>query len=124
MHLVDFLWSLVVIYFMVIYFIMLFRIITEVFRDNSMSGGARAGWLIFILIFPLIAMIVYVISRGTGMAERDAKQVNKIKEAQDDYIRNIAGDSPAEQIAKGHQLLSSGAISQQEFDSLKARALA
>jgi ABC-type multidrug transport system fused ATPase/permease subunit len=123
--LADFLWSLFVIYFMVIYFIMLFRVITDVFRDKTLSGVAKAGWLIFILIIPLIALIAYVITRGAGMAERDVKAANSYREAQDDYIRQVAGtgDNATEQIARAHELLSTGAISQQEFEALKTKAL-
>jgi hypothetical protein len=123
--LADFLWSLFVIYFMVIYFIMLFRVITDVFRDKTLSGVAKAGWLIFILIIPLIALIAYVITRGAGMAERDVKAANSYREAQDDYIRQVAGtgDTATEQIARAHELLSTGAISQQEFEALKTKAL-
>jgi hypothetical protein len=122
----EFLWSLFVIYFMVIYFIMLFRVIFDVFRDHTLSGVAKAGWLIFILIVPLIALLAYVITRGEGMAQRDMKDVSSAREAQDDYIRQVAGtgDNATEQIARAHELLNSGAISQQEFDTLKAKALA
>ncbi len=125
MHLGEVLWTLFVIYFMVIYFIMLFRIIVDIFRDTSMSGGMKAVWLLFIFVVPLIAMLVYVISHGKGMAERDVKQVNDMQTAQEDYIRNVAGGADASaQIAKAHELLTSGAITQQEFDTLKAKALA
>jgi ABC-type multidrug transport system fused ATPase/permease subunit len=121
----DFLWSLFVIYFMIIYFIMLFRVIFDVFRDHTLSGVAKAAWLIFILIVPLVALIAYVITRGRGMAERDVKQASSAQEAQEDYIRKVAGtgDTSTEQIARAHELLSSGAISQQEFEALKAKAL-
>jgi len=125
MHLVDFLWTLFVIYFMVIYFIMLFRVIVDIFRDTEMSGVMKAVWFVAILIFPLITLLVYVITRGKGMAERDVKQANQYKAAQDEYIRNVAGgDDAATQIAKAQQLLTSGAITQAEFDTLKAKALA
>ena len=125
MHLVDFLWTLFVIYFMVIYFIMLFRVIVDIFRDTEMSGVMKAVWFVAILIFPLITLLIYVIARGKGMAERDVKQVNQYKAAQDEYIRKAAGgDDAATQIAKAQQLLTSGAITQAEFDSLKAKALA
>ena len=125
MSLGYFLWSLFVIYFMVIYFIMLFRVIFDVFRDATLSGVAKAGWLIFILIVPLIALLAYVITRGAGMADRDRKDVSSAREAQDDYIRQVAGtgDNATEQVARAHELLNSGAISQQEFDALKAKAL-
>ena len=120
MHLVDFLWTL-----FVIYFIMLFRVIVDIFRDTEMSGVMKAVWFVAILIFPLITLLIYVIARGKGMAERDVKQVNQYKAAQDEYIRNVAGgDDAATQIAKAQQLLTSGAITQAEFDSLKAKALA
>ena len=126
MHLVDFLWTLFVIYFMVIYFIMLFRIIVDIFRDSSLSGVAKALWFIAILVVPLITLLAYVIVRGQGMAERDVKQVSQLQDAQEQYIRHVAGggDNAASQIAKAHELLTSGAISQQEFDALKAKALA
>ncbi len=126
MHLVDFLWTLFVIYFMVIYFIMLFRVIGDVFRDSSMSGITKALWLVFILVFPLVALLVYVIARGPSMAERDTERVKEYEQAQQEYIRGLAGggETATEQIAKGHTLLTSGAITQAEFDALKAKALA
>ena len=68
MHLADLLWSLLVIFFMVIYFMMLFRVIVDIFRDSSMGGWAKAGWFIALLIFPLLSLLVYVIARGQGMA--------------------------------------------------------
>ena len=126
MHLADLLWSLLVIYCIVIYFIMLFRVIFDIFRDKDMSGGMKALWLFFLFFFPFIALLVYVIARGKGMAERDVKQLAHAQEAQADYIRTVAGggSNAADQIAKAHELLTSGAISQAEFDGIKAKALA
>lgn len=125
MHLGDLLWSLLVIFFMVIYFLIIFRVIVDIFRDHGMSGWAKAGWLIALLIFPLITVLIYVIARGSGMAQRDAAQIQGMQQAQDEYIRTVAtsGDSAADQIAKAHDLLAKGAITQEEFDGLKAKAL-
>ena len=126
MDLGDFLWSLVVIFFMVMYFMIMFRIIIDLFRSDDVGGFAKAIWLIAIIFLPLITMLIYVIVRGKGMAERDMKQMADYKAQQDAYIKQVAssGSTPAEQIAKAQELLSSGAISQEEFNALKAKALA
>ncbi|MCU0266339.1 MAG: SHOCT domain-containing protein [Actinomycetia bacterium] len=128
MDLGDFLWSLVVIFFMVMYFMIMFRIIIDLFRSDDVGGFAKAIWLIAIIFLPLITMLIYVIVRGKGMAERDMKQMADYKAQQDAYIKQVAGSgggaSAAEQIAKAQELLSSGAISQEEFNALKAKALA
>ena len=124
MHLVDFMWSLFVIFFMVVYFLMLFRVIMDIFRDSSLSGVAKAIWLIAILVLPLITMFIYIVTRGAGMAKRDYEHVQAVQEAQNSYIRDVAGSTPADQIERAHGLLASGAITQAEFDALKAKALA
>jgi hypothetical protein len=125
----DFLWSLLIIYFMFFYFMLLFRIVGDLFRDSETSGLGKTAWIIFLLFLPFIAMIVYLITRGRRMAERSIAASQAAIEEQDEYIRRVAANGngrvdPSAQIAKGHDLLVSGAISQQEFDVLKAKALA
>jgi hypothetical protein len=122
----DWLWWLLIVFFMVIYFMMLFRIILDVFRNHESSGWVKAGWLIALLFFPLITMLIYVIVNGKHMAERDITQMQAVQQAQNDYIKSVAGTSsdPTAQIAQAHGLLEKGAISQQEFDTIKAKALA
>jgi hypothetical protein len=123
--LADWIWWLLIVFFMVVYFMMLFRIIVDVFRNPESSGWAKAGWLIFLLFFPLLSMLIYVIANGKGMAQRDVAQYQAAKQSQDDYIRSVAAPTdPSAQIAKAHELLEKGAITQQEFDSMKAKALA
>lgn len=129
MDLGDFLWSLLVIYFIFFYFMLLFRILGDLFSDHDLSGWAKTGWIIFLLFFPFLAIFVYLIARGKGMYERAAARAQNAQAAQQDYIRQVAGTSgtgtdPATQIAKGNELLASGAITQQEFDAIKAKALA
>jgi hypothetical protein len=125
MTLTDFLWWTLAVFFMVIYFMMLFRIIVDIFRSQDMGGWGKAGWLVFLLFFPLLAMLIYVIARGKGMAERDMAQYRQVRSAQDEYIRSVASAAdPSAQIKQAHDLLQSGAISQAEFDALKAKALA
>jgi hypothetical protein len=125
MTLTDWLWWLLAVFFMVIYFMMLFRIILDIFRSDDMGGWGKAGWLILLIFLPLLTMLIYVIARGKGMAERDIKQMTQMQAAQDDYIRSVAASNdPTAQIKQAHDLLASGAISQEEFDAIKAKALA
>ncbi len=107
------------------YIFAMFTIVVDLFRDKTLSGGFKAVWFIFLVLFPLVTALIYLVARGGGMAERSAEQAEAIKSAQDSYIREVAGSgaSPTEQIAQAKTLLDSGAISQAEFDSLKAKAL-
>jgi hypothetical protein len=123
----DFLWSLLVIYFIFFYFMVLFRIIDDMFSDHELSGLGKTGWIIFLVLLPFLSMFVYLITRGKGMTERAMAKAQAANADQQEYIRRVAGSTssdPVAQIAKGQELLSSGAITQQEFDALKAKALA
>ena len=120
----TFLWSLIVIFFMVVYFIMLFTVIVDVFRRHDISGGKKALWLIFIFFLPFLGLIVYLIVNGDGIAQRHAASEQQAQQDFDSYVRNVSGGDSAEQIAKAKGLLDSGAITQAEFDQLKAKALA
>jgi predicted PurR-regulated permease PerM len=120
----TFLWSLIVIFFMVVYFMMLFGVIVDIFRRHDCGGGKKALWLLFILFAPLLGLLVYLIVNGHGIAERQQKDVQRSQAEFDDYVKSVAGSSSADQIAKAKELLDSGAISQAEFDQIKAKALA
>lgn len=125
MNLVDWLWTLLVFFFMVMYFILLFRIIVDIFRSDDLNGWVKALWLIFLFTFTIVAALIYVIVRGKGMTERDMAMYKQAEAAQADYIRSVAAPAdPAGQIKSAHDLLTSGAISQAEFDTIKAKALA
>ncbi len=102
------------------------RILFDLFSDRSLSGWGKAGWAIFLVLLPLIGSLVYLIARGKSMGERQLAAVSDAQAAQEAYIQLVAAKSatPAEQIAQAKQLLDSGAISQGEFDSLKAKAMA
>ncbi|MFM7212653.1 MAG: PLDc N-terminal domain-containing protein [Actinomycetota bacterium] len=119
----EFLWSLLLIFFMIMYFMILFSVVIDLFRNHQMSGVVKAIWILFLIFIPLISLLVYVIVYGRGMATRQQDAVAEAQKEQAAYIKQVAGSSPAEQIAQAQQLLQSGAISQQEFDSIKAKAL-
>lgn len=119
----EFLWSLLVIFFMVVYFMMLFQVIVDVFRRKDASGGKKALWLIALLILPLVGLLAYMFTNGDNMTSRNVQEMQRSQERFDDYVRETAGGSASE-IEKAKGLLDSGAISQAEFDRLKSKALA
>jgi hypothetical protein len=120
----QFLWAMFVIFIFFAYLMLLFSIITDLFRDHKLNGWLKALWFIFLLFVPVITALIYVIARGNGMAERSQKAAAQAESATADYIRNVAGTSPAEQITHAKQLLDSGAITKEEFEKLKKKAMA
>ena len=109
----------------VIWFWLLLTIFSDLFRDHELSGGAKALWVIFVIVLPFVGILIYLIARGHGMADRAAKAQARAQEQMNAQIRAVAGTSPsaADQIAQAKSLLDSGAIDQAEFDKLKATAL-
>ena len=123
------LWSFIAWFFWVFVFVaylmVLFSILGDLFRDHTLSGWWKAVWIIFLIFVPFLTALIYLIARGQGMTKRSIAQAQEMREQQDAYIRATAGgSSAADDIAKAKSLLDSGAISQAEFDSLKAKALA
>jgi len=108
------------------YLMVLFSILGDLFRDSSMNGWLKAVWIIFLVFVPFLTALIYLIARGKSMTERSMAQAAEIRAAQDSYIRQTAGSggSTVEDITKAKTLLDSGAITQAEFDTLKAKALA
>lgn len=119
----DIIWFIIVSFAFVAYLMILFNIVTDLFRDKSVSGGMKAVWMIGLVFLPFLISVIYLIVRGKGMAERQNQAVQNVRAAQDDYIRSVAGASPAEEIAKAQQLLDAGTITQAEFATLKAKAM-
>jgi uncharacterized membrane protein len=120
----TFLWSLIVIFFMVIFFILLFQVIGDLFSRHDASGWKKAAWVFFLIVFPFLGLFVYYITNADGMAQRQMAKMQQAQGEMDSYIKTVAstGD-PAEQIAKAKGLLDAGTITQAEFDQLKAKAL-
>lgn len=100
-------------------------IIIDIFRDPTLNGWAKALWVVFLVFLPFLAAFIYLIARGKSMTERRVAEMKEAQAAQNSYIREVAGtSSPAAEIESAKKLLDSGAISQAEFDALKAKALA
>jgi hypothetical protein len=103
-----------------------FRCLFDMFSDHTLSGWGKAGWAIVLIFIPWVGALIYLIARGRSMTERQSAAVQQAQAAQADYIKQVAGSgsAPADQIASAKSLLDSGAITQSEFDALKAKALA
>jgi len=119
-------WTMIYFFFLFAFIWILITVLIDLFRDHELSGVAKALWVILLIFLPLIGTIIYLIARGGGMHDRAAKAAARQQKAMDEYIRQTAGGGTgaADQIAQAQQLLQSGAITQAEFDSLKAKALA
>ncbi len=120
----NFLFTFLFIFLIMAYVMIFFYIITDLFRDHTIGGFAKAVWIIFLICLPFITALVYLIARGNGMAKRQQAAVAEAKQQTDDYIRSVAGDSHADEIAKAQALKDSGAITAAEFTALKKKILA
>ncbi|MEU4813373.1 SHOCT domain-containing protein [Nocardia fluminea] len=119
----DVLWVIIVSFCFVAYLMLMFYLLTDLFRDRATSGWVKAVWVVCLILFPLITGLVYLIFRGSGMAERTAEAQQQARSEANDYIRQAAGTNSAAQIADGKKLLDAGAITEAEFQQLKAKAL-
>jgi len=99
-------------------------VLGDVFRRHDISGWLKALWTVVIIVMPFLGVLIYLISQGKSMAERNVKAAQAQQAAFDQYVKEAAGTGgPASEIANAKQLLESGTISQAEFDQIKARAL-
>jgi hypothetical protein len=119
----DVLWSMIIFFFWVIWIWIVVTVLIDIFRRHDIGGFAKAAWVIFVVILPWLGVLIYLIAQHDGMRERRIQEIQGQKQAFDDYVRDAAGGS-ADQIARAKELLDAGTITQQEFDSLKAKALA
>ena len=121
----EVMWSMLIFFTWILFFWMLFAVLADIFRRHDISGWGKAGWIIFTVCLPFLGIFVYLISNSKGMAERNMTQVQDAQANTDAYIKSVASSAdPAATIAKGHELLEKGALTQDEFEQLKASALA
>jgi hypothetical protein len=119
------LWDMLIFFAWVIFIWIAITVLIDVFRRKDASGWTKALWVIFVVLLPWIGVLVYLIVNHDGMADRRAKETEAAQSQFDDYVRRTAGGAgAASEIEKAKQLLDSGAITQEEFDSIKAKALA
>jgi hypothetical protein len=122
----DVLWTMLVFFAWVIWFWILIRVLTDVFRRHDLSGWGKAGWTLLTIVAPFLGVLIYLIAHGKDMGQRDIDQMRAAQAHMDERIRSVAGsggDGAAAQIAQAKGLLESGAITQEEFERLKTKAL-
>ena len=120
----SFLWDVLVIFAFVIWFWLLIVVFGDIFRRSDISGWGKAGWIILVIVLPYFGVFIYLIAEHDGMTERQTQQLQAQQEVADQYIRSVSGSGgPAGEIETAKSLLDSGAITQAEYDSLKAKAL-
>jgi hypothetical protein len=119
----DVFWSMLIFFCWVIWIWVVITVLIDVFRRDDISGWIKAIWVIFVVILPWLGVLIYLIVEHKGMQERSVRQAQEQKQAFDSYVRDAAGGSAGE-IAKAKELLDSGAITQPEYEQLKAKALA
>jgi signal transduction histidine kinase len=121
----NILWTMIIFFAWVAWIWILITILIDVFRRRDESGWVKAAWVVFLIVLPFIGVLVYLIVNHDGMADRSAQQAKAAQTEMDDYVKSVAGSGgPAAEIDKAKQLLDSGAITQTEFESIKAKALA
>ncbi|MFG2484428.1 MULTISPECIES: SHOCT domain-containing protein [Streptomyces] len=123
--LLNIFWTMLYLFLWIMWFFLLFKIITDIFRDHSLGGWGKAGWLIFVILLPFLGVFVYLIARGKSMGERDVKQVQENEAAFRSYVQKTAASgSSADELHKLSALKDKGDITQEEFDRAKAKLLA
>jgi hypothetical protein len=121
----EMVWLFLISFAFMAYLMVLFAIISDLFRDSQASGLAKAGWMIALIFLPFITSAVYLIAKGRPMRERQARGVEQMRVEQDAYIRQVAGSAvPTEQIARAKSMLDAGNITSAEYERLKEKALA
>jgi hypothetical protein len=121
--LLNIIWTMLVFFGLFLWIMLIFRAFADLFGRHDVSGWGKAGWTILIIFLPLLGVCIYLLSQGKGLAEREMAKAQRSQGEFDDYVKNVAGSSPAEDIAKAKALLDSGAIDADEFAALKAKAL-
>ena len=120
---IDVLWTIIVFFAWLAWIWIAITCFIDIFRRHDIGGGHKALWIVFIIVIPFLGVLVYLIAQHDGIRERSVKQAQDQQAAFDSYVKQTAGGSASE-IAKAKELLDAGTITQQEFDSIKAKALA
>jgi hypothetical protein len=124
----DVFWTMIIFFCWVIWIWMMIVILTDIFRRHDIGGWHKALWIVFLIVLPFLGVLVYLIAQSKGMAERRAKEMSDAQAQFDSYVQQVAsekgGGGAASEIERAKGLLDNGTITQAEFDSIKAKALA
>ncbi len=119
----DIVWSIFWLFLMVAWFWVMISVVADIFRSKDMNGAAKAIWVAFVILIPWLGVLSYLIVRGDKMHEHNVEAMNKMEEAQKDYIRSIANVSAADELERLAALKDKGVLTDEEFSSQKAKIL-
>src|SRR4051812_46302397 len=120
----NLMWTILIVFMWIIWIMLLFYVISDVFRRHDAGGGKKALWIVFVILAPFLGVLVYVIANGNGMAQRNQRQAQAQQQEFDTYVKSVASSGgAAAEIERAKGLLDSGAITQTEYDAIKAKAL-
>ncbi len=120
----DVFWFIVISFLFLSYLILFFQVVGDLFRDREVSGLMKVIWIVALIVLPFLSLLIYLLTRGKGMAERQAQQAQEAQKAFDAYVRQAAGSGgAASELANAKAMLDSGAISAEEYDKLKAKII-
>jgi putative oligomerization/nucleic acid binding protein/phospholipase D-like protein len=120
----DFFWDVLLFFAWLIWFWLLITVFADLFRRHDASGWVKAAWVVFVILLPYVGVLVYLIAEHQGIADRNLQRAQAAQQQFDRYVQSVAPNAPADEIAKARKLLEDGAITQDEFDRIKAKALA
>jgi hypothetical protein len=121
----DVIWTMFIFFLWILWFWLLFTVFADIFRRHDLSGLGKTGWVLFCILLPFLGVFIYLISQGQHMAERNVSQVRAQQARMDEYVRETAGSGgAAAEIERAKGLLDTGAITQDEFNAIKQKALA
>ncbi len=123
--LLEIFWTILVFFAFVVWLMILFTVLSDIFRRHDTSGGVKVAWIIAIIVLPYLGTFVYLVTQHNGITERAQRQQRDAQAQFDSYVKSVSGKSdPTEKIAKAHELLERGAVNQAEFEQIKSQALA
>ena len=123
MPLFDLFWTMLWLFLFILWIWLLISLFSDIFRRDDLSGWGKAGWVLFLIVLPLLGSLIYLIANGGDMAQRQVKDATAMQTAQQEYIRSVAGASAADELAKLAALRDSGALTAEEFAAQKAKLL-
>ena len=119
-------WAIMWFFLWIIWFVLLFRVVVDIFRDDELSGWAKTGWLLFTIVLPFLGVFVYVIARGKDMGKREQRHSRAQQDQTERYIRETAGSagtSEADELARLSEIRAKGDITDEEYRRAKEKIL-